>query len=99
MSYMEDLMNHYSNELAKRVEEIKLKRAIRNKEVTPIEISTGVIQGISCPVAIVDYASIKGFDLIVMNTHERKGVKRFILGSVTEKVIQESHCAVLALRP
>jgi nucleotide-binding universal stress UspA family protein len=95
----EDLTKHSSDELAKRVEDIKLKLGIRNKEVTPIEISTGVIQGISCPVAIVDYASIKGFDLIVMNTHERKGVKRFILGSVTEKVIQESHCAVLALRP
>lgn len=24
---------------------------------------------------------------------------QFILGSVTERVIQESHCAVLALRP
>jgi nucleotide-binding universal stress UspA family protein len=95
----EDLTKHSSDELAKRVEDIKLKLGIRNKEVAPIEISTGVIQGISCPVAIVDYASIKGFDLIVMNTHERKGMKRFILGSVTEKVIQESRCAVLALRP
>ncbi len=95
----EDLTKHSSDELAKRVEEIKRKLGIRNKEVTPIEISTGVIQGISCPVAIVDYASIKGFDLIVMNTHRRKGIKKFILGSVTEKVIQESHCAALALRP
>jgi nucleotide-binding universal stress UspA family protein len=95
----DDLTKHSSDELAKRVEEIKLKRAIRNKEVTPIEISTGVLQGINHPVAIVDYACIKGADLIVMNTHGRKGIKKFILGSVTEKVIQESPCAVLALRP
>jgi hypothetical protein len=31
--------------------------------------------------------------------HGRKGVKRFILGSVAEKVIQESLCPVLALKP
>ncbi|MGE5446256.1 MAG: universal stress protein [Ignavibacteriales bacterium] len=35
----------------------------------------------------------------LINTHGRKGIKRLILGSVTEKVIQGSPCAVLALKP
>jgi nucleotide-binding universal stress UspA family protein len=99
MSYMEDLMNHYSNELARRVKEVRVKRGIRNGETSKLEIKTEVIMGLSPSVTIVEYASRKSTDLIVMNTHGRKGIKKFILGSVTEKVIQESPCAVLALRP
>ena len=75
------------------VEEIKLKRGIKH------EINTDVIRGISTSTAIVDYASNKNANLIIINTHGRKGVRRLILGSVTEKVIQESTCAVLALKP
>jgi nucleotide-binding universal stress UspA family protein len=98
-SVVEDLIKLSSNKLRERVENIKLKRGVRNKEATKLEINTEIIQGINSSVAIIDYASSKDIDLIVMNTHGRKGIKRFILGSVTEKVIQESPCAVLALKP
>src|SRR3989337_1422039 len=40
----------------------------------------------------------KGIDLIIMTTHGRNGLSRFILGSVAEKVISESPCPVLAHR-
>ena len=92
-SMLEDAIKGSSNKLAKRVEEIKLKRGIKH------EINTDVIRGISTSTAIVDYASNKNANLIVINTHGRKGVRRLILGSVTEKIIQESPCAVLALKP
>jgi nucleotide-binding universal stress UspA family protein len=98
-SVVEDLAKLAPNDLVKRVEEVKLKYGIRNKEATPIQINTEIIQGASPSVAIVEYASAKNNDLIVINTHGRKGIKRVILGSATEKVIQESPCAVLALRP
>jgi nucleotide-binding universal stress UspA family protein len=38
-------------------------------------------------------------DLIVIGTHGRTGLKRVLLGSVTEKVIRHSPCSVLAVRP
>lgn len=98
-SVMEVLMNDSSKELEKRIEEIKLRRGIQKKGVKQLEISTEMIQRLNPAVAIVDYASSKNIDLIVINTHRRKGVKRFILGSVTEKVVQESPCAVLTLKP
>jgi nucleotide-binding universal stress UspA family protein len=98
-SVMEVLMNDSSKELEKRIEEIKLRRGSRKKGVKKLEISTEMIQRLNPSVAIVDYASSKNMDLIVINTHRRKGVKRFILGSVTEKVVQESLCAVLTLKP
>ncbi len=34
-----------------------------------------------------------------MNTHDRKGLSRFILGSDAERVIREAPCPVLVVRP
>ena len=92
-SFLEDLIKLCSNELTQIVDDIKLKRAVN------IEINSEVIHGISPAVSIIDYASSTNFDLIVINTHERKGIRRFMLGSVTEKVVQNSPCAVLVLKP
>ena len=36
-------------------------------------------------------------DCIVMATHGRSGVRRFVLGSVTEKVVRSSSRPVLAV--
>ncbi len=96
---MEDLLKFSSTELAKRVEEVKVKRGIRNKESTKLEINTEVVEGLSPSMSIVEYATSKNTDLIVINTHGRKGIKRFVLGSIAEKVIQESPCAVLGMKP
>ena len=40
-----------------------------------------------------------GVDLIVMATHGRRGLKHFVIGSVTEEVIREATCPVLVIRP
>ena len=48
--------------------------------------------------AILDYANEHGIDLIVMGTHGRRHVSRFLLGSVTEEVVRKSACPVLTLR-
>lgn len=47
---------------------------------------------------IVDYAQKIQADLIVMPSHGRKGVSRFLLGSVAERVVRLSHCPVLILK-
>jgi nucleotide-binding universal stress UspA family protein len=39
-----------------------------------------------------------GADMIVIATHGRKGWRRFVYGSVTEKVIRRTPCPVLAVR-
>jgi len=43
-------------------------------------------------------AEAKNHDLIVMGTHGRSGLDRFMLGSVTEAVLQRSDKPVLVLR-
>lgn len=46
--------------------------------------------------AIIDNG--KDFDLVVMSSHGRNGFNRFLLGSVTEKVIRLSHTPVLVIK-
>jgi len=48
--------------------------------------------------AIVETAGGRGVDLIVMGTYGKTGVKKFIMGSATEKVIGSAGCAVLVIK-
>jgi universal stress protein A len=40
-----------------------------------------------------------GADMIVMPTHNRHALSRFLMGSVAEKVVREALCPVLIVRP
>jgi len=55
----------------------------------------------SGPVAqcILDFASAQHIDLIAMATHGRTGLRRWLYGSVTEKVIHDSTASLLIVRP
>ena len=48
---------------------------------------------------IVDYAGAANIDLIIMSTHGRGGVRRFLVGSVTDKVIRSTNLPVLVIHP
>jgi nucleotide-binding universal stress UspA family protein len=47
---------------------------------------------------ILRYAAERGADLVVMSTHARSGVGRFLYGSVTERVIRDGEVPVLAIQ-
>lgn len=47
---------------------------------------------------IIDCAQRHGHGLIVMSTHGHTGLKHVVLGSVTEKVVQQAPCPVLSVR-
>lgn len=59
---------------------------------------TEVFQG-GVPETIAEYAARTGADLVVMPTHGRTGVERFLLGSVTEGVVRRTSVPVLTVRP
>src|SRR5690606_8769829 len=48
--------------------------------------------------AIADHAEEEGHDLIVMATHGRTGVERFLMGSVAEKVVRRAPCPVFTVK-
>ncbi len=49
--------------------------------------------------AVISHAVSDGSDLIAMTTHGRTGVKRLVMGSVTEKVLRQAPVPLLACRP
>jgi nucleotide-binding universal stress UspA family protein len=48
--------------------------------------------------AILDTAKTWGADLIVLGSHGRRGLDRFLLGSVSEAVAIHAHCSVEVIR-
>ena len=46
---------------------------------------------------IADYADAEAVDLIVMGSHGRAGVRRALLGSVTERTLRSTHVPVLVV--
>ena len=47
--------------------------------------------------AIISWATAKQVQLIIIWTHGRRGVTRFLIGSVAERVLREAPCAVLVV--
>ncbi len=47
---------------------------------------------------ILEYADDHDIDLVVMGTHGRTGIDRFVMGSVAEKVIRRAEIPVLTVR-
>jgi nucleotide-binding universal stress UspA family protein len=60
-------------------------------------VTCGTKVGLSPAPTILDYAESHDVDLIVMSTHGRRGVRRLLLGSVAEEVVQRSSCPVLTI--
>ncbi len=47
---------------------------------------------------IVRLAREREIDLVVVGTHGRRGLRRFVVGSVAERVVREAPCAVVVGR-
>ena len=57
-----------------------------------------VIDGHVVHEGIVDTANALGVDLIVMGSHGRTGIEKLLLGSVTQRVLQDSRVPVLVVK-
>jgi multidrug resistance efflux pump len=65
----------------------------------PVSIQTHVVVGESAATAILDVARSRSIDLIAIATHGRGGLKRLLLGSVTDKIVRGTSTPVLIYRP
>lgn len=61
------------------------------------EVETAVLVGGPAR-QIVEYANEHGVDHIVLGSHGRRGVARFLLGSVSERVAERSPVSVTLIR-
>lgn len=85
-----------ANEL-EREGERALAEAERRAEAAGVTMTSVMVRGVPHD-SIIDHADEIGADLIVMSTHGRTGFDRFLLGSVTEKVIRSTDLPVLVIR-
>src|SRR6202522_1317311 len=70
----------------------KMAEDLAKKEIhATVEVGTAN----DVPMEIVRFAESENADLIVIASHGVSGWKRFVLGSVAEKVVQAAPCAVL----
>jgi nucleotide-binding universal stress UspA family protein len=75
-----------------------LREIVLRHNLSPSEVQTIVLDG--SPVdRIQEFARLYGIDLIAMSTHGRTGLRRWLYGSVTVKVMRASECSMLIIRP
>ena len=82
---------------AKKQRALRYLDSVRERQGDGLTIRTAVETG---PVAsmIIDYAARESVDLIVLATHGRSGVQRWLLGSVAEKVLHAARQTALLVR-
>ncbi len=73
---------------------VYLETIRKSHEQPQFKIRTQVLDG-DVASAIVDTARNEQVDLIVMSTHGYSGLTRWVLGSVTEKVLRTASCPVI----
>jgi nucleotide-binding universal stress UspA family protein len=85
----EERMHEEAEENAKEVAEKARERGLEAVEV----VETGIPAE-----KIVEYAD-ENVDAIVIGTHGRSGMRRVLLGSVTDKVVRTASVPVVTVRP
>ena len=64
----------------------------------PVSLQSRISEDLTASAGIVQMAKDAGADLIVMGSHGRTGLARFMVGSVATKVLAESPVPVLVVR-
>lgn len=75
----------------------KIDERITAEERGRVEVRTSILQGDPHD-AILAYAAEHAIELIVLGTHGRGAVERFLLGSVAERIVRHAKCPVLTVK-
>jgi nucleotide-binding universal stress UspA family protein len=87
----------YQQELVNSAKE-SLDRLVDTMEKEKVRVRPVVRQGEAAD-EIIAFAEEEKVDLIVIATHGRTGWRRFMFGSVAEKVVRLASCPVLTIGP
>ncbi len=74
------------------------ERLVGDRQFEGIRHESKVLRGYPGEV-LSDFVRREPMDLVVMGTHGRTGLRKFLLGSVAEEVFRKSPCAVLTVGP
>lgn len=80
-----------------RQAQVFVERATKTLSSAGFKTSTSIAEGDAKSV-ILDQATEWHAELIVLGSHGRKGLQRFLLGSVSDAVARHAPCSVLIVR-
>jgi len=89
-------LSDIQREYVKRGQEL-VERAAKKLRAAGLQVKTAVRQGHARSM-IVDAAAKWRVNLIVMGSHGRTGIRRVLLGSVSEYVVRHAPCSVEIVR-
>ncbi len=93
-----EIIYHEQAETVRQRDARAYLQAIQTSEMCK-DIPTQIVTQAGNPAAVIlDTAAEKACDLIVMTTHGYRGLTRWLLGNVTERVLRNASCPVLVLR-
>jgi nucleotide-binding universal stress UspA family protein len=92
----------YDRKLYEQIEEVS--RELLRKQSWRVKAAGGTVAGTHLRMGKVDLEIVAlaeelGADLIVMGSRGLGGVRRALMGSVSDSVVRHAHCPVLVVRP
>ncbi|MHC4393842.1 MAG: universal stress protein [Planctomycetota bacterium] len=90
------------SDLAKSLEDsarVQMDEFVATLEHKAGEVKTHLIRDYRPADAVAEQANALGCDLLVIGTHGRSGFRRFIFGSVAERVVRLARVPVLTIGP
>ncbi len=95
----EEQLQAYEKIIQKKEKERTKKLELHSvaAEKRGIQVNSVLIRGFSAADSMINYISDNNFDLVVMGTHGRTGLEKWILGSVAERMVRLSPIPVLTI--
>jgi len=63
-----------------------------------VSTQTTLVRGVAWAEIVALLEANRAYDIVVMGTHGRTGLKHVLVGSVAERVVRHAPCAVLVVR-
>ena len=95
----EQRLQDYEEWVKRREETIRtqMNKNLHKAKKRGISVETAIGRGVNAADVILDFFNDKQFDLIIMGTHGRTGLKHMLMGSVSEKVVRLAPVPVLTI--
>ena len=95
---------HLDNELRKEIDNKAisnarnyLRRVVGRAGLGGVKVRTKVLYGKTAD-SLADYATSSGADLIIIATHGRSGVSRWVWGSIADRILHSACVPILVVR-
>jgi nucleotide-binding universal stress UspA family protein len=89
---------HLLNQAARQEAEEYLRNTRDKLKISNAKVTTTILTG-SAADALADHLKKSNADLLLLATHGRSGISRWIWGSVADKILRSSNIPVFLVRP